>query len=190
MDAGKAAGVCDTRHGQLLVVDIQERLASAMAEADRARVCRTAAGLARAAATLEIPVTVTEQYPQGIGATEAAVKAALPDTARLLEKTAFSCCGEAPIMERLQGLARPQVVLCGMEAHVCILQTALGLLQAGFAVFVVQDGVCSRDAEHRRNALERMARAGIIVSNYESVLFEWLGDSRHPRFRDLLPLVR
>lgn len=190
MDAGKPDLLCRAPHSQLLVVDIQERLASAMGEADRARVCRTAAGLVQAAATLGIPVTVTEQYPQGIGPTEAAVKAPLPDTARLLEKTTFSCCGDARIMDHLQGLQRPQVVLCGMETHVCILQTALGLLQADFEVFVVQDGVCSRDAEHRRNALERLARAGIIVSNYESVLFEWLGDSRHPRFRDLLPLVR
>ncbi|MBK1692924.1 hydrolase [Ectothiorhodospira mobilis] len=190
MEAGKADRVCNARRGQLLVVDIQERLASAMAEADRARVCRTAAGLVQAATALEIPITVTEQYPQGIGPTAAAVKAPLPEAAQILEKTAFSCCGEAPIMERVQDLARPQVILCGMEAHVCILQTALGLLQAGFAVFVVQDGVCSRDAEHRRNALERMAAAGAIVTNYESVIFEWLGDSRHPRFRDLLPLVR
>ncbi|MFP4079228.1 MAG: isochorismatase family protein [Ectothiorhodospira sp.] len=190
MTTGETDLTCSAHRSQLLVVDIQERLASAMSEADRARVGRCAGGLARAAGALEIPITVTEQYPRGIGTTAPEVKAQLPDPARILEKTTFSCCGDERIMAALTQALRPQIVLCGMEAHVCILQTALGLLHAGFRVFVVEDGVCSRDAEHRRNALERMARAGITVTNYESVIFEWLGNSRHPRFRDLLPLVR
>lgn len=182
--------LCDRDRSHLLVVDIQEKLAVAMDEAERAQVYRNAGRLAQAAGILNIPVTVTEQYPQGIGHTAHAVLEQAPQAARVLDKTTFSCCGAPGIMDALKSARRPQVILCGMEAHVCVLQTALGLTQEGFQVFVVEDGICSRSPRNRDNALARMAQAGVTVTNAESVMFEWLGECTHPRFKDLLKLIR
>jgi nicotinamidase-related amidase len=81
-------------------------------------------------------------------------------------------------------------VLAGQETHVCVLQTAFDLLEEGYAVFVVEEGVCSRNAAHKRNALERMVRAGVTITNLESVLFEWLADAAHPQFKALSALIR
>ena len=93
-------------------------------------------------------------------------------------------------MESLEQTGRKQVVVVGQEAHVCVLQTAVELTQAGYAVFVAEDSVCSRKQEHRFFALERMREADVTISNYESVLFEWLRDSRHPNFKELSQLIR
>ncbi|MCG5523504.1 hydrolase [Ectothiorhodospira haloalkaliphila] len=182
--------LCNPGRSHLLVVDIQEKLAVAMDEAERTQVYYNAGRLARAAGMLNIPVTVTEQYPQGIGHTAGQVLEQLPETARVLDKTSFSCCGDPGIMDALKSARRPQVIVCGMEAHVCVLQTALRLTQEGFQVFVVEDGICSRAPRNRDNALTRMARAGVLVTNAESVMFEWLGECTHPRFKDLLKLIR
>jgi nicotinamidase-related amidase len=165
----------------LAVIDIQERLACAMAA--RESVVRATGILLEAAALLHIPVFVTEQYPRGLGPTAPEVAARLPAGCTRIEKTAFSACGCLP-------LDRPQVVLAGMEAHVCVLQTALELAAAGREVFVVADAVCSRAEANRLNALARMQAAGIVVASTESVLFEWLRDASHEHFRAVSRLIR
>ncbi|MCG5513389.1 hydrolase [Ectothiorhodospira shaposhnikovii] len=182
--------LCSAGHSQLLVVDIQAKLAVAMDADTRREVYRRAGSLAQGAGVLGIPVTVTEQYPQGIGHTAGEIQGMLPEAVRVLEKTTFSCCRDEGIMGAVKRAERPQVVVCGMESHVCVLQTALLLVEAGFQVFVVEDAVCSRDPRNKANALARMARAGVIITNFESVLFEWLADSRHPKFKEILNLIR
>lgn len=188
MDSGKPR-LCMREHSILLIVDIQERLAAAMVEDAREMVFRGAGILSQAAAHLEIPTFLTEQYPKGLGPTHEAVRRHLSG-ARRLEKTTFSCCGAAGFQETLLATGRRQVVLAGMEAHVCVLQTALDLDSEGFQVFVVEDGVCSRDARNARNALSRLRHEGVTVTNTESVVFEWLRDSSHPRFKEISALVR
>lgn len=165
----------------LVVIDMQERLAAVMPA--RESVVRAAGILLQAAARLNIPVLVTEQYPQGLGATVPEVAAKLPEGSMRVEKTSFSACAALP-------LTRPQVVLAGMEAHVCVLQTALELAAAGREVFLVGDAVCSRTEANYFNALARAQAAGIVVTNVESVLFEWLRDAAHEHFRALSRLIR
>ncbi|MBS3964328.1 MAG: isochorismatase family protein [Methylomonas sp.] len=183
-------GLLSAEQSLLLVIDVQTRLLSAMADSDAQEVTANTVKLLAAAETLAIPVLLTEQYPQGLGASHADIAHAMPDAARCFAKTAFSCCGAEGLIAALQVSARSQVVLTGQEAHVCVLQTALELLAAGYAVFVVEDGVCSRSARHKDNALARLRQAGVVIVNYESVLFEWLQDARHPQFKTLSALLR
>ncbi len=173
----------------LLLVDIQVRLAAAMAGAERAQVERSAGILAQAAALLGVPVLVTEQYPRGLGATTDPVATKLPPQTPVLEKSCFACTDAAPVQEQLNELHRRQVVVAGMESHVCVLQTAFGLAADGYQVFVVEDAICSRSPLHHRNAIERM-RACAVISNSESVLFEWLRDAQHPQFKAVSALIK
>lgn len=182
--------LCRAEASQLLLVDLQSRLFAAMPEAERVATLKTAGILAQAAATLAIPALYTEQYPKGLGTTDPAIAKLLPADARRFEKTGFSCCAADGFTHTLKSVERRQIVLVGQETHVCVLQTAFDLLDAGFQVFVVEDGVCSRQPQHKRNALDRMAGAGIVVTNVESVLFEWLGDAAHPQFKTLSASIR
>ncbi len=181
--------MCQGEHSILLVVDVQSRLTAAMKEDDRARVFRTVEILAKAAELLGIPTFLTEQYPKGLGPTEPSVFSHLT-AARRFEKTSFSCCGAQKFPDELLATGRRQIVMAGMEAHVCVLQTALDLRSAGFDVFVAEDGVCSRDPRNRLNALERLRGAGVVIANAESVVFEWMRDARHEHFKAISALVR
>ncbi|HKJ89021.1 MAG TPA: hydrolase [Gammaproteobacteria bacterium] len=174
----------------LAVVDIQEKLAPAMRPDDRREVLAGVAVLLQAAGELGIPVLATEQYPKGLGATLPEVSGHLPENARVIRKDSFSCCGEAGFSTALEATGRGQVVIAGMEAHVCVLQTALELREAGYRPFVVADGVCSRREGHKGNALDRLRSNGVQVANVESVLFEWLQRAGTDSFRKLARLIR
>ncbi|WP_018232652.1 hydrolase [Thioalkalivibrio thiocyanodenitrificans] len=182
--------LCHAARSQLLIVDMQERLAGAMDSAERESALRAAGILAQAAGQMDVPVVVSEQYPRGLGPTVDALHRQFPDTTRILEKIAFSCCGDSGILDALNAARRPQVVVCGMETHVCVLQTAMDLLEAGFQPFVVEDAACSRNPANKVNALHRLRQAGAVVTNCESVLFEWLRDARHARFKALTALIK
>lgn len=174
----------------LLIVDMQTRLAASM-PADAWTAARDAAiTLARAGAELDVPVVVTRQYPRGLGPTDGDIEAALPDSAVTIDKTCFSACGSQEVNETLRATGRDHVVVCGMETHVCVLQTVAELVDRGSSPVVVGDAVCSRRHIHRDNALSRMVAAGIPVSNHESVLFEWLRDARHEQFKAISALLR
>ncbi|HKJ08245.1 MAG TPA: hydrolase [Gammaproteobacteria bacterium] len=175
---------------QLVVIDVQQRLAGAMGSEDRARVLRNAAILLQTAGTLQVPVIATQQYPKGLGPTEPDVADHLPAQAVRLDKTVFSCCRADGFNAAVSATGRSQVVLAGMETHVCVLQTALELHAQGHQVFVVEDACCSRDPANASNAARRLRHAGVIVTNTESVVFEWLGDARHEAFKALSALVR
>ena len=182
--------LCHVNETILVLVDTQTRLSAAMPDAARARVLNNSGVLLQAAALLNIPVLVTEQYPKGLGHTEPAVARHLPAQAQHFEKTCFSCCGVPGFMDMLHEFSRRHIVLVGMETHVCVLQTALELNDAGNHVFVVEDAVCSRAEAHHHNALARLRQAGVIVSNTESVLFEWLRDASHAHFKQVSALMR
>jgi len=174
----------------LVIIDIQERLAAAMVPAQRQAAVRNTRILIQAAACLGIPVLATEQYRKGLGPTVTELTEVLPGGTQRLEKTCFSCAGAEPFSQALGASGRSQVILAGMEAHVCVLQSALELRAAGREVFVVEDACCSRKQENRTNAMYRLRGAGVVVTNTESVLFEWLRDARHEHFKAISTLLR
>lgn len=176
------------RRAHLVVVDIQERLTPAIHGLDS--LLQQTGILVRAAGRLDIPVTVTEQYPKGLGHTLPSVAAGLPESAAVVSKVTFACTGEPAFLERIASCGRDQLVLCGMEAHICVLQTALGLRQQGWAVAVVADAVSSRTPENAARGLARMAAHGVDCVTTEMVLFEWLERAGTPQFRELSALVK
>jgi nicotinamidase-related amidase len=171
----------------LLVVDIQEKLAPAISESQAAVASNVR--LLTAARQLGVPSFVSEQYVRGLGHSLAEIRDAAVD-ARFFEKTHFSCTGEPGVVELLRASKRQQVVLTGMETHVCVLQTAFGLIDAGFAVFLVADAASSRSPENRTAAIERMQAGGVHIVTGEMVLFEWLEKAGTDDFRAILPLIK
>lgn len=181
---------CDVANSLLLVVDIQTRLGQAMPAKVLNRVISNTALLSRAAGLLQVPVLVTEQYPQGLGPTLTEVSDALPASSVTLEKTMFSCAGADGFGDALKSSNRKQLVIVGMEAHICVLQSAIDLKTAGHDVLVVEDAVCSRRLENYQNALDRLRQAGIAIVTAESVIFEWLVHSRHEHFKAISAMLR
>lgn len=171
----------------LLVIDVQEKLIGAMSAA--AEVVANTGILLKAAGRLKIPVLFSEQYPKGLGPTVAAL-APYAAQAGAVAKTEFSCAEAPGYLERLKAAGRQQLVLTGIEAHVCVLQTALGMKDRGFPVFVVADAVSSRRPENAALAVERMRAGGITVVTTEMVLFEWLGRAGTPEFKELSALIK
>jgi nicotinamidase-related amidase len=171
----------------LAVVDIQERLLPAMHE--RERLLQNALRLVKGACVLNVPVLVTEQYPKGIGRTVSELAGAIPEFAPM-EKTAFSCCGARDFLPSLASMKVRDVVLCGIEAHVCVCQTALDLLDQDFDVFVVEDAISSRTQENCRIGIERMRDAGAVIVSTEMILFELLGEAGTDQFKKILELIK
>jgi nicotinamidase-related amidase len=171
----------------LLVVDIQERLLPAMC--DKERVVENAVRLVKGAAILGVPVFATEQYRKGIGATVPEVAATIPGFAPV-EKLTFSACGVSGFAQALKASGVEDVILCGIEAHVCVAQTCLDLLDEGFTPFVASDAVSSRTAANRQIGLERMREGGAIIVSTEMILFELLARAGTDEFKQVLFLVR
>jgi len=166
----------------LVVVDVQGKLAEVMH--NREEMFDNIARLARSANQLETPVLVTEQLPDKLGPTRREIMESMVE-APVISKSAFSCAGEPKFVDALNRLAPKQIILCGIESHICVLQTALELLEQGYEVFVVADAVSSRHPDNKRIALERMQQHGVEIVATESVMFEWLRDAAHPAFREL-----
>ena len=190
VQGAQSAAKCAASQAVLVVCDLQQGLGDAMPGKVLNRVLLNATLLARSAGLLEVPVLHTEQYPAGLGSTHPTVAQALPRTTRSFTKTAFSCCDGADFSGALDTLGRRQVVLVGMEAHICVLQTAFDLRARGQQVFVVEDAICSRRLENYQNALDRLRQAAVQVVSAESVVFEWLGDASHPHFEAIQTLLR
>ncbi len=184
------ANLLSAENSLLVVVDLQTKLTAVMPEVEANLMIANTASLLEAADSRAIPVMLTEQYPKGLGATDAAIVQKLPETTQVFDKTGFSCCAATGFQEALASIGRKQVILVGQETHVCVLQTALELACNGYAVYVVEDAVCSRKAEHKFYALQRLQQQGVTVTNYESVLFEWLRDSAHPEFKRISGWLR
>jgi len=181
----------NAERSHLIVVDLQARLMPAILDGET--IIPRVNILSKAAARLGIPVTVTEQYPQGLGPTVSAVLESVPGDAVVLPKTSFSAAGDRATAERvtsLRGRGLNQLVICGVEAHVCVLQTALGFRNAGFDVFVVADAVSSRSAHSVSAACARLLHAGCYWVTTEMVVFEWLERAATEDFRALAPLLK
>lgn len=171
----------------LLVVDLQARLLPAVADAE-ACLARTRI-LIEAAHKLDVPSIASEQYPKGLGPTETSILQALGDSP-VLPKIHFSCADDPDIFTYVEELVRDTVVICGTEAHVCVLQSALGFFAKSKKVVVVADAVASRDPENKRLALDRMRAAGVVIASSEMVVFEWLHRAGTPVFREVSRLIR
>ncbi len=169
----------------LVVIDVQDKLLAAMPTGPA--LVREVAFLLDVAALLGVPAVATEQYPKGLGPTTAELARRLPPDPP--SKTAFSCCGAAGFLADLRSRGRPNIVLVGMEAHVCVMHTALDLLDAGFGVFLPADAVASRSNLDAEVALRRLERAGAVVTTAETTAFEWVGDAAHPQFKAVSRLV-
>jgi len=177
----KAARSC------LLLVDVQARLAPAVPGADT--VVRNCATLIQAARRLEIPVLASEEYRAGLGVTVSPLIEALGEDERY-EKLHFSCADDPGIAAALGGLGRDQVVIAGLETHVCVLQSALGLKAAGYVPYVVADATASRTEANRSLAINRLRRGDVGIVSVEMVLFKWLSIAGTPEFKDVLRLIK
>jgi len=177
----------DVKQCCLVVVDVQGKLAQLMH--GREVLFKNIQILIQAARILDIPILWAQQCPAALGPT-------VPDIAELLtghepiNKSAFSCCGDGTFNTRLNELRRNHVLLCGIETHVCIFQTAVDLLRKGFRVDVPADAVSSRTLDNKQIAISRMAGRGVNITSVEMALFELLRTAEHPRFKQIARLVK
>ena len=171
----------------MLVVDVQERLIPHIWEMEK--IIRNIQILIKGLKILKVPILLTEQYPEGIGKTIPGIKELLPDVSPMSKMT-FDCSGNENFMERVENLKRKQVLLSGIETHVCIYQTAIGLKDAGYEVQVVADSVSSRSEGNKEIALQKMRDSGVGITSVETVLFELLKTAEGKEFKEILKLVR
>ena len=178
----------DRARSAVLVIDIQARLAPAMPADTLARVLKYTRALCGAAKELGLPVLATEQYPKGLGPVVPEVREVLPSPP--LEKVHFSCGADPAFAAALEKTGRRQVIVCGMETHVCVFQTVRDLVAQGYAVHVCADAVSSRTEEHRRVGLELCREAGAVVTTAETAIFDLLHRAATEEFKKVSPLVR
>ena len=172
-----------------MLIDVQTRLCDVMSPENMATVVKNIERLIQGAQLLNIPLWVTEQYPEKLGDTLPALQTLLPDYTPRIPKLAFSAWHESAFQESSVSVA-PQVVLFGLETHICVLQTALDAVAAGKQVFIVEDAVISRTEANRTSAIERMRSAGCIITNTESMLFEPMQGATHAQFKAVSALIR
>jgi nicotinamidase-related amidase len=177
----------DQRLSQLVMIDIQDKLVDVMPKNEIKKVIDVSNILLQASKLLDIPLLYTEQYPKGLGTTVKELKSLLPHPA--IEKKTFSCLDEPKFKSALVK-SRPQIILCGLETHICILQTALALKAMGKEVFVVEDATLSRSSLHHQNAIARLRSEGIVITNAESVMFEWLRAAEGDHFKAIAKLIK
>lgn len=167
----------------VVIVDMQEKLFPHMQ--DQENLLSSVKKLQEGARLLDVPVVVTQQYTKGLGAS-------LPDleVSNFIEKSCFSCTGEEEFVKALAKTGRKQVLVCGIESHICVLQTLLGLRDAGYAPYCVVDGVSSRKNSDKEVALVRMQQEGVKLTTVESALFELCGSAKHEQFKSISKLIK
>lgn len=171
----------------LIIIDIQEKLLPVMAEPWR--IVKNTGSLIHIAKALDIPVLWCQQVPTALGPTVEELSSLLEDI-EPVEKSCFSCCGEKRFLARLDEVNAKTAVLCGIESHVCVFQTAADLLQKGLDVHVVADATSSRTLENKQIAIDRMRQKGATITSVEMYLFELLRDAKHTNFRELTKLIK
>ena len=181
--------LCNVENSCLMIVDIQKKLSAVMPEKVINRLKSNADVLLTAADRLNVPVIVTMQYPKGLGDVENFVKDKLNEKSKCFEKTSFSCLGAEGLPEHLEKLNKKQIIMIGLESHICVLQSAIELTEKGYDVFVVSDAIASRKLTSYETSLTRLEQANIWLLNTESVLFEWLRNASHPEFKSLSKLI-
>lgn len=178
----------NTESSLLLIIDIQEKLLKA--QFNKERVAENASVLAEAAKILDIPVIVSEQYPQGLGSTIPEIKEKLAENTDFFEKTSFNCCLESGFIDLIRKYGKKQIMVCGMESHICVHQTVHNLVSEGYEVFLIQDAISSRKEENCKTGIERMINYGAIPTCTEMVLFELIKCAKHQKFKDIQNLVK
>ncbi|QHI69954.1 hydrolase [Tichowtungia aerotolerans] len=170
----------------LVFIDVQGKLSEVVDGSEKLfkNLHRLLAGMK----ALDLPVLVTEQIPEKLGPTREEFQEFITEPP--IAKSAFGCCGEPEFFQALEKAGRKQVILCGIETHVCVYQTALQLMESGHKVYVVADAVSSRDPENKKMALKRMEHEGVRTIGTESILFELLGDAKDPAFKSILQIVK
>lgn len=172
----------------LIVIDMQEAFRGAIGDFELT--ASRIASAVRGFRILNIPILVTEQYPKGLGRTAEEISYSLPDDFETIEKTAFSAWQSPLFVERINSLCTRQIVLCGIEAHVCVNQTAHDLLENGFDVHLLTDCVASRFEHDKQAGVNKMFASGVIPSSVEMALFELMRDSMHPNFKEIQAIVK
>ena len=180
--------ILDKSKTVLVVIDFQEAFRKAIP--DFALVASKISMAVRGFQLLEMPIIITEQYPEGLGKTAEEVLFTLPAEFEFVEKSAFSSCGAESFNEKLKELNAAQVILCGVETHVCVNQTANDLLNQNYQVHLLTDAVASRFSQDKQAGLEKMRMNGVIPSSVEMALFELMRDSKHEQFKEIQSLIR
>lgn len=171
----------------LVLIDVQEKLAAVMHES--ARMVSNCAILLKAARPLHVPILWCQQNPKALGPTVESLREHLEGVTPM-DKLSFSCCGQPSFLAALEQREIETAILCGVESHVCVFQTAMELMQKGLYVHVIADAVASRTPENKQIGLSRMAAAGAVISSTEMLLFELLRTAEHPQFKALSRLIR
>lgn len=189
-----ATSVLDPAQTVLVVIDVQERLAAAMEL--REKVAAKASLAVRAATITRLPVIVTRQYPKGLGDTDPAILDAIRAhesrgvPLSVVDKVSFDCFGEPGFVDQIESTSRPQILIAGMETHICVTQTALAALRRGHDVHVIADACCSREDASHGYALSRLAHAGAVITTAESAAYELVGTAGTDKFKELLCVVK
>lgn len=171
----------------LVVVDLQKSLLKTIKVGQE--IADNIKLLVQVAQTLEVPILYTTQNAEKLGGVIPELETLVGDTP-VMDKLCFSCAGSDEFMKQLQSLGRAQIVLAGIEAHICILQTALDLVKAGYTIHTPYDAIASRQKRDWKYALLRLSHSGVIVSSVESVIYEWLQEAGTDLFRSVLPLLK
>lgn len=182
------SNVLDKEKTALVIVDVQEAFRSPIN--DFAQLVSRISIIVRGFQILDLPVVITEQYPKGLGRTAEEILLSLPSDFEVIEKTAFSSCGAAAFKEKLNQIGATQIVLCGLETHICVNQTAHDLLNENFQVHLLQDCVSSRFTHDKEIGLRKMQQSGAIPSSIEMALFELMKDAKHEQFKQIQELIK
>jgi nicotinamidase-related amidase len=172
----------------LAIIDMQDAFRSKIPHF--AEIAERIGVMVQGAALLNLPIILTEQYPKGLGHTAPEIRAVLPDSLEIIEKTAFSSCGAGQFQAQLERAAAKQVIVCGIEAHICVNQTVHDLLEKGFQVHLLTDCIASRMVHDRKAATRKMQMSGAIPCSIEMALFELMGDARHEQFKSIQVLIK
>lgn len=175
----------------LVIIDIQEKLV--LASKYGAEVAQNMAKLSKTANILGIPTIITEQYPQGLGSTLIQIKETLSPETFITEKTSFSAMKEPAFAQKIQelkALGKKQIILGGIETHICVLQTASDLIKEGFEVYIAKDACASRNKKEYKTGLELLKQYGAKITCIEIALFEWLKSAKHPNFKEIQTFIK
>lgn len=181
--------LCDVNNSCLIIIDVQAKLSSSMEENAISDLRKNTDILLKAANQLAVPIIATAQYPKGLGPVEDFITNQLNEASKSYEKTQFSCLGIEELSEYLTQTKKKQIILTGIEAHICVLQSAIDFMAEAYEVFVVTDAIASRKSKSYQTALLRLNSAGVSLLTTESVLFEWLRDAANPDFKALSKLI-
>lgn len=180
--------ILDKDKTALVVIDMQEAFRQSIG--DFPEIASRISMAVRGFQILNLPVIVTEQYPKGLGKTAEEILFSLPPELEVIEKTAFSSCGAQSFLDKINQLSAKQILLCGIEAHICVNQTAHDLLHQNFDVHLLQDCVSSRFEHDKRAGLRKMKMSGVVPSSMEMALFELMRDSKHEQFKEIQNLIK